>query len=131
MWFLQGEWKPKQIDNPDYKGPWVHPEIANPEYTPDPELYRKDEVCAIGFDLWQVKSGTIFDNVLVTDDIDYAAKFGTDVWKPTIVSFNLHKSTQLKIKLIENDVKSSSDYNERYKSWNSSLLNMFQMQTII
>lgn len=26
----------------------------------------------MGFDLWQVKSGTIFDNVLVTDDVEYA-----------------------------------------------------------
>ncbi|KAL3252869.1 hypothetical protein MRX96_054776 [Rhipicephalus microplus] len=64
----KGEWKPKQIDNPAYKGAWVHPEIDNPEYTPDPKLYRYKEICKIGFDLWQVKSGTIFDNILITDD---------------------------------------------------------------
>jgi len=64
---FKGEWKPKQIDNPAYKGPWVHPEIDNPEYVPDSNLYLQKEVCAVGFDLWQVKSGTIFDNVLVTD----------------------------------------------------------------
>lgn len=63
-----GEWKPKQIDNPNYKGPWIHPEIDNPEYIPDDKLYKYDEVCAVGFDLWQVKAGTIFDNVLITDD---------------------------------------------------------------
>lgn len=68
----KGEWSPKQIDNPAYKGPWVHPEIDNPEYTPDPDLYKQKEICAVGFDLWQVKSGTIFDNVLVTDDVEYA-----------------------------------------------------------
>ncbi|KAL1495055.1 hypothetical protein ABEB36_010535 [Hypothenemus hampei] len=70
----KGEWKPKQIDNPAYKGAWVHPEIDNPEYSPVPDLYKQDEVCGIGFDLWQVKSGTIFDNVLVTDDSEYASK---------------------------------------------------------
>lgn len=64
---FKGEWKPKQIDNPAYKGPWVHPEIDNPEYVPDPNLYLQKEICAIGFDLWQVKAGTIFDNVLITD----------------------------------------------------------------
>ncbi|KAH7636402.1 calreticulin-like protein [Dermatophagoides farinae] len=58
----KGEWKPKQIDNPSYKGPWVHPEIPNPEYKADPQLYLQKEICAAGFDLWQVKSGTIFDN---------------------------------------------------------------------
>ena len=84
---LQGEWKPKQIDNPNYKGPWVHPEIDNPEYEADPELYKRDEICAIGFDLWQVKAGTIFDNVLITDDVDYARKVGEEVWKPTFVRF--------------------------------------------
>lgn len=68
-----GEWKPKQIDNPAYKGAWVHPEIDNPEYTPVPDLYKQDEICGIGFDLWQVKSGTIFDSVLVTDDVQYAS----------------------------------------------------------
>ncbi|CAG9760836.1 unnamed protein product [Ceutorhynchus assimilis] len=70
----KGEWKPKQIDNPAYKGSWVHPEIDNPEYSPVPDLYKQDEICGIGFDLWQVKSGTIFDNVLITDDVEYAKK---------------------------------------------------------
>lgn len=42
------------IDNPDYKGEWVHPEIDNPEYAPDSEVYKYDDIGAIGFDLWQV-----------------------------------------------------------------------------
>ncbi|XP_003486363.1 calreticulin [Bombus vosnesenskii] len=90
----KGEWKPKQIDNPNYKGPWIHPEIDNPEYTPDPELYKRDEICAIGFDLWQVKSGTIFDNVLITDDLEVARKFGEEVWKPTIEGEKKMKEAQ-------------------------------------
>lgn len=61
-----------QIDNPAYKGAWIHPEIDNPEYKPDSEIYRYPDVCGIGFDLWQVKSGTIFDNVLITDDVKAA-----------------------------------------------------------
>ncbi|XP_055699302.1 calreticulin [Phlebotomus papatasi] len=69
----KGEWAPKQIDNPNYKGIWKHPEIDNPEYTPDENLYLHEEVCAVGLDLWQVKSGTIFDNFLITDDLKYAA----------------------------------------------------------
>ena len=52
----QGEWKPRQIDNPAYKGPWVHPEIANPEYSPDENLYRYTDIGAVGFDLWQVRA---------------------------------------------------------------------------
>jgi len=63
----KGEWRPKQIDNPAYKGEWVHPEIPNPEYTPDDKLYKYDEICSVGIDIWQVKSGTIFDNILISD----------------------------------------------------------------
>ena len=79
----KGEWKPKQIDNPKYKNVWVHPEIDNPEYSPDPNLYKRDKICSIGFDLWQVKSGTIFDGIMITDDIQAARDFGENVWKKT------------------------------------------------
>jgi calreticulin len=76
----KGEWKPKQIPNPAYKGKWVHPEIDNPEYQPDDKLYRYSDIGAVGFDLWQVKSGSIFDNVLVTDDEKYAEEFAEKTW---------------------------------------------------
>merc|ERR1712223_1617909 len=81
----KGEWKARQIDNPDYKGKWIHPEIDNPEYNADDAktLGKYDEICKIGFDLWQVKSGTIFDNVLITDDIAEAKKIGDETWGAT------------------------------------------------
>ena len=31
----------------------------------------------------QVKSGTIFDNILITDDADYAEQYGKDTWGAT------------------------------------------------
>merc|ERR1712098_465735 len=82
---MGGEWKPRQIDNPDYKGPWVHPEIDNPEYNEEEAatLGKFDEVCKLGFDLWQVKSGTIFDNIMITDDPEEAKKAGEDLWAVT------------------------------------------------
>jgi len=79
----KGEWKPKQIDNPAYKGPWIHPEIDNPDYVADKDLYLMKDIAGAGFDLWQVKSGTIFDNVLITDDPEYAKKFGEETFKKT------------------------------------------------
>jgi len=69
----KGPWKAKLIPNPEYKGEWVHPEIPNPDYKEDPSLYvRANKVTHIGFELWQVKSGTIFDNILVTDSLEEA-----------------------------------------------------------
>merc|ERR1719266_944703 len=81
----KGEWKPRQIDNPAYKGKWVHPEIDNPEYNADDakDLGKYDEFCKVGLDLWQVKSGTIFDNFLITDDVEEAKKIGEETWGVT------------------------------------------------
>lgn len=68
-----GPWTPKKIPNPLYKGEWEHPEIDNPEYKVDNEIYAYD-FGNVGIDVWQVKSGTIFDNILITDDIKEAEK---------------------------------------------------------
>lgn len=111
----QGEWKPKQIDNPNYKGAWVHPEIDNPEYSADSTIYKFDSVGVLGLDLWQVrkwtigfeqcylcgytrtysstlvllqvKSGTIFDNFVITDDVKEAEDIGNETWGVTKVCY--------------------------------------------
>merc|ERR1712045_194486 len=54
---------------PAYKGFWEARKIANPEYEDDDAIYKFDDFGFIGFDLWQVKGGTIFDNIIVTDDV--------------------------------------------------------------
>lgn len=74
----KGEWKPKMIKNPDYKGPWVHPEIPNPDYVDDDEIYAYDNHAYVGFELWQVKSGTIFDNIIITDSVEEAEAFAKE-----------------------------------------------------
>lgn len=71
----KGEWKPKMIPNPEYKGEWVHPMVPNPDYFDDDNLYAYESNAAVGIEVWQVKSGTIFDNVIVTDDIKEAQQF--------------------------------------------------------
>merc|ERR1711871_88813 len=70
---FKGEWKAKQIDNPAYKGEWEHPMIANPGFKDDKELHARCEACEyVGFEIWQVKSGTIFDDIIVTDSLEEA-----------------------------------------------------------
>jgi len=68
-------WKPKQIPNPAYKGPWIHPKIVNPAYVNDDDMYIFDSIAYVGFEIWQVRSGTIFDNIIVTDNIAEANEF--------------------------------------------------------
>merc|ERR1712190_506957 len=77
----KGEWTGKRISNPAYKGMWEAKKIANPEYEDDDKVYKFDDFGFLGFDLWQGKGGTIFDNIIVTDEVAEADKF-SKVWKP-------------------------------------------------
>merc|ERR1712014_378392 len=76
----KGDWSVKRIENPAYKGIWEAKKIANPEYVDDDKVYKYDDFGFLGFDLWQVKGGTIFDNIIVTDDLSEADVFAKK-WK--------------------------------------------------
>jgi calreticulin len=65
---FRGEWRPKMIENPAYKGEWVHPLVDNPDFKDDDTLYQYDSNKYVGIEIWQVKAGTIFDNIIVTDN---------------------------------------------------------------
>merc|ERR1711998_447599 len=69
---FKGEWKAKRIANPAYKGVWAPKKIANPAFVDGDQLYSFDSFAFVGIDVWQVKSGTIFDNLLITDDVEAA-----------------------------------------------------------
>merc|ERR1711988_1206262 len=71
----KGDWTGKRISNPYYKGFWEAKKIANPEFVDDDAIYKYAEFGFIGFDLWQVKGGTVFDNIIITDDKAEADKF--------------------------------------------------------
>jgi len=76
----KGEWKAKQMTNPGYKGKWVHPEIPNPDYKEDKQVYLFPHVSYVGFELWQVKAGSIFDNIIVCDSLSEAEEFMNETW---------------------------------------------------
>uniref|UniRef100_A0A8C6JRL0 Calreticulin n=1 Tax=Melopsittacus undulatus TaxID=13146 RepID=A0A8C6JRL0_MELUD len=90
--------KPEDWDEPEYImdmttfisltlfktcGVWPHPQIDNPNYSPDYSIYSFENISVIGLDIWQVRSGTIFDNFLITDDEEYAEDFGDETWGET------------------------------------------------
>eukprot|EP00924_Labyrinthula_sp_SR-Ha-C_P009877 snap_masked-scaffold_21-processed-gene-2.6-mRNA-1 protein AED:0.02 eAED:0.02 QI:0/-1/0/1/-1/1/1/0/395 len=66
----KGVWKPKKIKNPDYKGKWIQKKLPNPDY--DDKVYLRKNIGAVGFELWIVNSGSIFDNIYVGDSLDEA-----------------------------------------------------------
>merc|ERR1711988_1153020 len=55
--------------------------IDNPKYAADDKLYSYPKFSTVGIDVWQVKSGTIFDNMLITDDVAYATEHAEKTWK--------------------------------------------------
>jgi len=72
---VDGDWEPKTINNPEYKGPWRQKKIVNPAFKghwQPTQLANDDHVVEIGeypehayvgFELWTVNHGSIFDNV--------------------------------------------------------------------
>ncbi|CAL5372868.1 unnamed protein product [Camellia sinensis] len=69
-----------KIKNPNYQRKWKTPMIDNPEFKDDHEIYVFPKLKYVGIELWQVKSGTLFDNVLICDDPDYAMKLAEETW---------------------------------------------------
>merc|ERR1712022_24109 len=89
----KGDWTGKRISNPADKGFWEAKKIANPEYEDDDSVYKFADFGFIGFDLWQVKGGTIFDNIIITDDKAEADKFA-DKWKASSAHEKMEKKKE-------------------------------------
>merc|ERR1712060_651889 len=104
----KGDWSVKRISNPAYKGFWEAKKIANPEYVDDDNLYKYDDFGFIGFDLWQVKGNTIFDNVIITDDVAEADAF-VKKWKAVSEVETAKKKEEDDAKKAEADKKAESD----------------------
>jgi calreticulin len=80
----KGAWSPKRIPNPAYKGAWKPKQIANPKYEADENLYQiRKPLAVVGIDVWQVKSGSIFDNIVIADDLDEVNAIVDKTWKAT------------------------------------------------
>merc|ERR1740129_395426 len=103
-----GDWYVKRISNPAYKGVWEAKKIANPEYQDDDNLYKYSDFGFIGFDLWQVKGGTIFDNVIITDDVAEADAFA-EKWKTLSEHEKAKKKEEDDAKKAEDDKKAEQD----------------------
>eukprot|EP00940_MAST-03C_sp_MAST-3C-sp2_P003456 g3456.t1 len=78
----KGKWSPPLMDNPDYKGPWKPRVIENPKYFSPLDNFVSnedgkgfDEIAALGIEVWTMKSGTRFDNFLITNSESAARAF--------------------------------------------------------
>merc|ERR1719361_95053 len=104
----KGDWKAKRISNPEYKGVWEAKKIDNPEYVDDDSVYKYDAFGFIGFDLWQVKAETIFDNIIITDDAAEADAFAAK-WKSANELESGKQKEEEEAKKAEEEAKKAAD----------------------
>jgi calreticulin len=80
----KGAWRARRIPNPAYKGAWKPKQIANPKYESDDKLYMtRKPLKHVAIDIWQVKSGSIFDNIIIGDDLAEVNAIVDKTWKAT------------------------------------------------
>merc|ERR1712185_96513 len=103
-----GDWEAPMKDNPDYKGDWEAKKIDNPEFVDDDSVYKFAEFGFIGFDLWQVKAETIFDNIIITDDVAEADAFAAK-WKALNDVETAKKKEEDEKKKAEEEAKKAED----------------------
>ncbi|KAI5962838.1 hypothetical protein CANMA_003613 [Candida margitis] len=90
-----GKWTPPMIANDDYLGPWFPPDIVNPNYQGtwkprrifNPDYYEMENpgqldkpVGGLGFELWNMDGGVLFDNIYLGNSIAEAELIGNETF---------------------------------------------------
>ncbi|GIY78081.1 hypothetical protein CDAR_282891 [Caerostris darwini] len=76
----KGKWRAPLIDNPNYKGKWKPKRIPNPHYFEDKYPYKMTPIAAVGFELWSMVDGIMFDNIIITDDVYVAEHWASETF---------------------------------------------------
>lgn len=77
---FKGKWRPPLIDNPNYKGKWRPRKIPNPDYYEDKEPFKMQAISAIGFELWSMSKDILFDNIIITEEIEIADQWASETF---------------------------------------------------
>ena len=117
----KGEWKPKKIPNPAYKGEWEQPQIDNPNYKYDPSIYKFDSFAFIGIDVWQVKAGTIYDDILITDSVEEAAEDAKRVLAKNEKEKKMRDEIKAEEKKKEDEARAKKEAEEKAKKETEAL----------
>ncbi|KAJ9139115.1 Calreticulin family protein [Pleurostoma richardsiae] len=76
----KGKWSAPYIDNPAYKGPWFPRKIKNPDYFEDKTPANFEPMGAIGFEIWTMQNGILFDNIYIGHSVEDARKFAEETF---------------------------------------------------
>ncbi|MCO5568640.1 hypothetical protein L7F22_022339 [Adiantum nelumboides] len=94
---FKGKWYAPMIDNPAYKGIWKAQEIPNLDYfyLEKPNL---EPISAVAIEIWTMQDGILFDNMLITSNVDVAAEYREKEWK---IKYEAEKAQQKKEEAVE------------------------------
>lgn len=77
----RGKWTPPMIANPKYKGEWAPRKIANKDYFEDAHPNRFAPIGGVGFELWTMDDGILFDNIFIGRDPKEAERFAAETFR--------------------------------------------------
>ncbi|KAJ3276301.1 hypothetical protein HK104_003694 [Borealophlyctis nickersoniae] len=77
----KGKWSAPLIDNPAYKGEWKPRQIDNPDFFEDKTPADFNKIGAIGFELWTMQNGILFDNIYVGHSEADAKKLAAETYE--------------------------------------------------
>jgi calnexin len=69
------------IKNPEYKGKWNARTIPNANYFEDKTPSDVPKFDAVGFEIWTMQSGIIFDNIVIAKNVGDAFAYAGATWK--------------------------------------------------
>ncbi|MCO5583688.1 hypothetical protein L7F22_037601 [Adiantum nelumboides] len=94
---FKGKWYAPMIDNPAYKGIWKAQEIPNLDYfyLEKPNL---EPISVVAIEIWTMQDGILFDNMLITSNVDVAAEYREKEWK---IKYEAEKAQQKKEEAVE------------------------------
>eukprot|EP01112_Ceratiomyxa_fruticulosa_P012574 TRINITY_DN3489_c0_g3_i2.p1 TRINITY_DN3489_c0_g3~~TRINITY_DN3489_c0_g3_i2.p1 ORF type:complete len:477 (-),score=92.24 TRINITY_DN3489_c0_g3_i2:59-1489(-) len=78
----KGKWSPALIPNPLYKGQWFPRKVPNPHYFVDEHPHNLPKIYGLGIELWTMNNGILFDNILITHDVQVAEDFAEKTFVP-------------------------------------------------
>jgi len=91
----RGKWSPRKMPNPAYRGVWSPRMIPNPGFFEDLEPFKMTPISAVGFELWTITPNVLFDDVIITDNVDEARAFAADTFDLKMARLNRDQANML------------------------------------
>lgn len=108
----KGKWRAPRIDNPNYIGVWTPRKIRNPDYY-DAGVPKMLPIRAVGFEIWTMDQGVVFDNVWIGNDVAAAAAYAD-------ATFSKKQITELAREEAENKKEQKAAKSSKKSSGDSS-----------